>query len=487
MRAPHALAAAVASAALALSACSPDPAGTPPVEVPPRESAPSPEARTQQEPWPEPSASRPVVDLRFTVADDLASVTGTERVELTPDLEVCELVFRAWANKPNSAAYGSAMEVTAVTVEGERARPEVIPAGAPEGVPGTLIEVPLPECVDAGTTVTADLDFVVTLGRAADERVGVSRDGDVAWFAGAFPLLAWEDGRGWARDPAVAVLGEMSTSESFRLRSLEVVAPARYQVLGTGRAGPTEPGEGDVVTHRFEASAVRDVAVTVGSLDVVSRDVDGVRLHVGGAAAGTRAPLETWADQLAESLRDVGDLLGPVPYADLWVSVLPSLTDGIEVSGAIQFGDLYPIDQAWLVTHEVAHMWFHGLVGNNQARDPWLDEAFATAVQRIIADDGPTRRVPPGAGGRVGAPMEYWADRQRPGYSYVGGVYLAGGAALLEARERVGPDAFDPALRGYLADNAHRIAVPADVERAFGDLPEVLEVLREAGALTSEP
>jgi aminopeptidase N len=29
-------------------------------------------------------------------------------------------------------------------------------------------------------------------------------------------------------------------------------------------------------------------------------------------------------------------------------------------------------------THEIAHQWWYGLVGNDQYRDPWLDESFAS-------------------------------------------------------------------------------------------------------------
>ncbi|HSK26439.1 MAG TPA: M1 family aminopeptidase [Jiangellales bacterium] len=436
------------------------------------------------EAWPDASPDRPVVDLAFTVADDLTSVTGTERVEFTPDLDICELVFRLWPNKPATAAYGNALEVTSAEVDGLVVQPVAESAGAPDGAPGTLVEVPLPSCVAAGATVTAELGFALTLGEGTDERVGVATAGDAACFGTAFPLLAWERGRGWARDPAVAVAGEMATSETFELRSLDVSAPPGYEVLGTGEALGTEESTG-LTTHRFAATAVRDVTVTVGRLEVLHREVDGVRLHLGAPRSGTRAPLERWADVVAESMTRVADQLGPPPYEDVWVSVLPDQTDGIEFPGAVQFGDISPGRDAWLVTHEVAHLWFYGLVGNNQARDPWLDESFATFVQLVVDDEDPaaTGASPASRTGQVGQPMSYWGTLDEPSSAYVAGVYVAGGAALLEARRAAGEEAFDDALRQYLADNAHRVAVPADVEGAFAGLPEVLEVLGEAGAL----
>jgi hypothetical protein len=448
-----------------------------------------PEAEPAVIAWPDPAPSRPLVDLSFTVAEDLASAEGTERITFTPDLDICELVFRLWPNKPMTADYDNALEVTEVLVDQQVVEPQVVPAGAPEGRPGTLLEVPLPSCITAGTEVTAELEFALVLGEGTNERVGVSPNGEVAWFGTAFPLLAWENGRGWAREPAVPVSGEMATSETFHLRSLEVVAPTRYDVLGIGVfEGSSEQPERGTTTHRFTAPAVRDVTVTVGLLDVLTREAGDARLHVGVPRRGVQASPSRWATQVERSIEKIVDHLGPLPYPDIWVSVLPDQTSGIEFPGAMQFGNVSPEDQAWLVTHEVAHMWFYGLVGNNQGRDPWLDEAFATFVQLVVDDQevNDASAGSPELRNEVGRPMSYWTRFDQPSSAYVEGVYLEGGAALLEARERAGAEAFDAALTGYLLDHAHRIAVPADVEAALAELPAAVQVLRRAGALVDE-
>ncbi len=166
--------------------------------------------------------------------------------------------------------------------------------------------------------------------------------------------------------------------------------------------------------------------------------------------------------------------------------MLPDQTSGIEHAGAMHFGDLRLDETGWLLTHEVAHMWFYGLVGNNQGAHPWLDESFATFVQ-VIADqrgsDVARAPVPPELEGHVGQPVAYWERYPRPSDAYVTGVYTAGAAALVDARRRAGVQEFDEALRAYLAANAHEIAEPADVADAFAHLPMVLESLRDAGAL----
>lgn len=374
---------------------------------------------------------RPVVELTFAVAENLRTVTGRETVVFTPDLSTCELVFRAWPNTPTAARSGTSLVVTDTLVDGRSVTPRILAAGAPGGAPGTLIVAPLPECLDEGESVTAELGFQLMLGEDADERLGFTRSRDMAWFASGFPLLAWQRGHGWVRDPAVSMPGETATSEDFRLASLEVTAPSRYEVLGTGAVASIGPGHAPgTVSHRFTAEAIRDVAVSVGRMRVLEQDIDGVRLHIGVAESGAEVPAEEWAERVADAMRSLAELLGPFPYPDLWITVIPGQTDGVESPTAIQFGDLGRRGLSRLIAHEVAHMWFYALVGNNQARNPWLDESFATFAQGVVTDQ--QYEISERVSGSMGRSMAYWTSNG--GFSrYVENVYIQGAAVLLEA------------------------------------------------------
>jgi aminopeptidase N len=475
----------VAGCTAETTSSAPSSSSPPPSRSSPPPSPAEPAAPTTPPPWSE----RPVVELRFEPAEDLGSVTGWERIEFTPDLPTCEVVLRAWPNKPATALAGSSLVVTGVRVDARAVEVVDVPAGAPEEAPaGTLLEVPLVDCLDAGEQVTVEVNFEVTLGEDVNERVGTSTEVDAAWFGTAFPLLAWERGRGWDRGPAVPVTGEMAVSEVFRLASLEVVADDDHDVLAVGEFQGTAPAveEGRTV-HRFTADAVRDVTVTVGDLDVLEREVAGVRVHL-AADREADADLQAWLTQIEESIRSLEELLGDLPYDDLWVSVLSSESSGIEFPMAVQFGDVDPRERQGLVTHELAHMWFYAMVGNDQGEDPWLDESFATFAQ-LVADGQGVRGSAAGLVGprdgepRVGGSMAYWAEFRRASSTYFDTVYTLGGAALVEARDRAGHRAFDAALRRYLSANAWSIAMPDDVQEAFAELPEVLTVLRDVGAL----
>ena len=65
-------------------------------------------------------------------------------------------------------------------------------------------------------------------------------------------------------------------------------------------------------------------------------------------------------------------------------------------------------------------------------------------------------------------------------------LLVRGGAALLRARERVGEDEFDAALREYLRANAWSVATPDDVRAALAHLPEAVAALDEAGAFRAD-
>jgi hypothetical protein len=436
--------------------------------------------------WP----ARPRVQLSYDVAPDLHSATGTESVVFTPDARTCQLVFRAWPNNPTMAKTGSSLAVTKAMVEGKQVEPTVTAAGAPSGAPGTLIEVPLQHCLNAGQSVQANLDFRLALGLDADERVGFSPDTNTAWFGSGFPLLAWIRGQGWARDPAVNINGETAASEDFMLSDLSVTAPNDDQVIGTGTAAGEAPGPTPgTTTHRFTAPAVRDVTVEVGHYNVLNRDIGAVHLHLATPKSGTKADPAMWADQLNDVVTSLTELFGPFPYPDLWVAITPGQSDGTEFPTALQMSDARSKDLPALIAHEVSHQWFYSLVGNNQAEHPWMDEALATFGEANAGgdahdyryDDTPRRVV-----GLMGRPMSYWADNG--GFErYTQGVYNQGAAVLLEARRRVGTDRFDTALRNYIVANAHRVATPDDFARAFADQPQVLDLLREAGALPGSP
>ena len=413
-----------------------------------------------------PDPGRPVVRLRFDVPDDKrAPVTGRERVTFTPDRAVDRLVFRLWANGPSARSGGGSLRLTSASVDGTKAAYTTAQSG-------TLVSIPLGRRAPAGTAIEADLAFSLVLPSGVNERWG--RSGDTAWFGSGFPLLAWERGVGWATEPPTSAFAEAATSEAFRL-SLTVRAPAGEVVLATGERVSASGG-----THVRRAAAVRDVLVAVGPFRVVSGSAGGTPVTLGVAPGLPDSPAGLLAQHVS-GIKALAARWGPFPYESLDVAVVPVVRGGIEFPAGIVLGTRQDRDAT--LVHEIAHEWFYGLVGDNQGRDPWLDEAFATYAEALVRGTGGrylSTSIPSSGRGRVGAPMTYWEARKS---AYYRSVYVQGAAALLRARAAVGAERFDRALRCYVNANAHTVATPADVRRALSGLPGALAALRAAGAL----
>jgi hypothetical protein len=211
---------------------------------------------------------------------------------------------------------------------------------------------------------------------------------------------------------------------------------------------------------RWRARALRDIAVTVARFRIVTATAhapEAVKVRV-GVPRGARGDARGFARIAVQALERLSRRYGPYPSPVYTLAVAPDL-----FAGGIEYPTLSFIGASrylqGVIDHETAHQWFYSLIGNDQARDPWLDETLATwAQQRIDGLIRPERRaLPDGARRHVGAPMTYW--RRFP-HAYFYGVYEEGANAL---RSLGNNKAVDCALRAYAARRAYAIAQPGDL------------------------
>lgn len=413
-----------------------------------------------------PDPARPRYDVAVDADPSRPTVTGSLTVVFTPDLPVDRLVLRLWPNGGRRGPGAPTLTVDALSVDdvgGLRVR-------RPDP---TRLDVDLGRTVPAGSALTVALRFTLTVPGSADERW--SRSGRSMRIGTFHPVLAWEPGIGWNTTPATTARGEavMTPVASYRLT---VRTAPDLTVLATGTQEPgTAPGE-----TVFTADAVRDVAVSIGRFRTVTASVDaggpGPVMVTVGVGEGIGESPERYRDRIVSALRDLARRYGPAPYPWYSLAVTPGLRGGIEFPGHVMQG---PGSSGRTTPHEVAHQWFYGLVGNDQGRDPWIDEGLASwaeaRVEGTLADFR-ARPLPADAAGRTGAPMRYWDTH---GGSYYRGVYVQTVQVLASLGR---PDDVDCALAVLVARRAHAVATTADVVAVLDErIPGAAAVLRRAG------
>lgn len=380
----------------------------------------------------------------MALSEDLSGASGDLEVDFLPDLDIDRLVFRLWPNGPRQAEGGSSLEAQVDTMAVDGA---VQPVAAQRADATTLV---VPVVARKGQRVTARLRWTLRLSPGAADRVAYGP----GWARlGSFlPLLGWEPGVGWATEPPTTGFAEASTFPVADF-DLTVTGPAGVDVLATGK---------DLGGGRFQAVAVHDVGLSAGSFDIVRavaaapgpvEVIIGVDVRVGDDPA-------VYARHVVAALEDFAARFGPYPWPALSLAVTPTLNGGIEYPGHIMQG---PATDGRVTPHEVGHQWFYGLVGNNQGRDPVLDEGLASYAEFTfegVADQAIAWPQPAEAAGRAGDPMTYW---DQVSSAYFSGVYVQGAQALLA----LGPvDRVDCVLRHLVANRAHGVATEADLVAA---------------------
>jgi len=175
-------------------------------------------------------------------------------------------------------------------------------------------------------------------------------------------------------------------------------------------------------------------------------------------------------EETAKALTIFNRLFGPYPHKSLSV-VEADFLDGMEYDGLIflshAFYDFYTGDPQSNLTiiaaHEVAHQWWYGLVGNDQALEPWLDEALSTFSEVYFYENAYPDLTDWWWENRIFFhDPQGWVDStiyEAAGfYPYRDAVYLRGAMFLGELRSLMGDEAFLVFLRAYLEQYRYRQA-----------------------------
>ncbi len=305
----------------------------------------------------------------------------------------------------------------------------------------------------------------------------------VDWYPYIPPYLP---GEGWLAHQAGA-FGEYLVYETADFEvNIQLVGSSQDLIIAAS-AEDQDDGE----WHRYLHPSARNFAWSVSHMYEVTRTQVGDTTVLGYAFPIHSAAGERTLQVTAESLRLFNQMFALYPRQTLSV-VEADFLDGMEFDGMYflsnGFYNLFngqPGDYLTAIAaHETAHQWWYARVGNDQALEPWLDEALCTYSERLYFENASpedldwwwTFRVnyyePSGwVDGSIYNPEGYRAYRDA--------VYLNGAVFMEELRKTIGDESFFNFLQDYADQNTNKIANADDFftileEHTTKDLSELI-------------
>lgn len=274
---------------------------------------------------------------------------------------------------------------------------------------------------------------------AINDRFGFH--GGLSLMGTALPTLEVHD-ETWHHDPFID-LGESFYSIVGRY-GVTLDTPESLDTPATGvvvsRSTP-EPGR---TATTYVARDVRDFEWAAGHLRRVvgtsydTRIVVSYRSDLESTSAALRA-----LRNAERSMDTFSAAFGQFPYPEMDVV----LTRFTSFSGMEYPTVIFTNPDRFTVSHELAHQWWYGIVGDDQFAEPWLDESFATWSQYLPfgAWKNCRRYDFPGSGARITNDMAYWFAH--PGQYDT--IYGGGGCLLANLAHRFGLERFVRILGRY--------------------------------------
>jgi hypothetical protein len=358
----------------------------------------------------DPAANRLSGDVRITYRNNSPDTLPALVLKLRQNLH------RPDAQRNRPVPLTSGISVSNVTADGTPLAESGRQIAATYTVAGTIMIARLPTPLAPGQSAVLEMAFGFDVPPAGAPRMG--QDGEV-WYLGYwYPQMAvYDDVGGWHTDPYVG-LGEHYMGHGDY--SVRITVPGGWLVAATGelvnpeqvlsagtrerlaRAAATDevvavsrPGQrrrptagGDLLTWHFEARNVRDFAFGTSN----SYAWDATRARVGDLTgdgqpeyamihAFYRPNTRAWersAEFARYSVEHLSEMLFPYPYPHM-TTVEGIIGGGMEYPMITLIGGNRNDRSLFSVTyHEIAHMWYPMIVGQDEKSFTWMDEGLTS-------------------------------------------------------------------------------------------------------------
>ncbi len=165
-----------------------------------------------------------------------------------------------------------------------------------------------------------------------------------------------------------------------------ITAPSKYIIAHTGEK-VSEKTESNQKTTKMRAKVVRDFSIVMSEkFEVHEEKIDKINLrYFGYNDIDAKRSLKAGVD----AIRTFSKMFGKYPYSTFSIVKSDFIYGGMEYPNLVMISDdIDNIDDYMnVIVHETAHQWWYGVVGNDEFRYPWLDEALTEYSTILFYDE----------------------------------------------------------------------------------------------------
>ncbi len=316
----------------------------------------------------------------------------------------------------NSGLYGC-IDSLSFNIDGQSVRWNFLP-GKPD-----ICQISLNEALLPGDTITITTPFHVKIPEGVTSRLG--HIGESYQISQWFPKPAVYDRQGWH---PMSYLDQGEFYAEYGSFDVRITLPDNYTVAATGNLqNEKEKDRLDSLasdstwkkTINIAAKAFPPSSVGLKTLYYTEKNI-----HDFAWFADKRFHVMQGKVKLPESVREIITcVMFTDQQANLWENALSYVNDGVlnfsgwigdypynsftAVQSALNAGsgmeypgltviglasDAYALDE--VITHEIGHSWFYGVLGNDERRYPFMDEGITSAYEeKYMNEKYPDRKL----------------------------------------------------------------------------------------------
>ncbi|MDD4802873.1 MAG: M1 family metallopeptidase [Syntrophomonas sp.] len=330
---------------------------------------------------------------------------------------------------------------------------------------GVSIQVKTASAIAAGDDIQVEIIWQAKIPRL---KYRFGSNNTVYMLGNFYPALNVLTKDGWLNSYNSVFGDPFCFQTAYYAVSLNI--PNAYNMVATGRTVSRTTEDDGRDTYLIEARDARDFSL------LVMYDYTEIKQEIKGVTVKCYFPGQH-TEVAQKVLRKSGQILsyyasrfGSYPYEEFKVAFVPMQGfHGMEYCGLIFLREDFlqqgyePERSEFILAHEIAHQWWYGMVGNDQLREPWLDEGLANWSAYKYLQEIEGKQIPSGLEYRNGMDLGKEMRDIFSSQEYYRTAYTGGESFWFGLEKELGNDRVIKVLRRYLADYKNKIATTQDL------------------------